>query len=106
MPLPENEADELADNYFCHLHDHCHGDDQGHEEHGNHEHLSDLIKSLNPINANDKLRKSILEGPTLFILNKTHLNLSLIRFDEKSMDVSCRNCDYRIGYKGKLRNKQ
>ena len=50
--MPETEIDELADNFFCHLHDH------GHEHHDN-DHddtkLADLISSLNPLN---KLRKS------------------------------------------------
>ena len=54
LPLPENEADELADNYFCHLHDHGHGD-ECHQESEKHENLGDLIKSLNPLNSNEKL---------------------------------------------------
>jgi hypothetical protein len=98
LPLPENEADELADNYFCHLHDHGHGHECN-EENEKHENLVELIKSLNPISGNQKLRKSILEGSTILILNQTHLNSELIKINEKNLDILCRNCNYRIGYK-------
>lgn len=90
MPLPDNEANELADNFFCHLH--SHGDE--------HDHSNNLVDSLNTLSLNTKmLRKSILEGLTVYVLNENHLNMDLIKLNNL-MDLKCSKCDYRIGYKG------
>ncbi len=94
--MPETEIDELADNFFCHLHDH------GHHEHHDNDHddtkLADLINSLNPLN---KLRKSILENRTIFILNENHLDLKKLTLNETN--IICSKCNFKLGYK--RRNK-
>jgi hypothetical protein len=104
--LPENELDELADNFFCDLHVHEHSHDQLHQ-HDKHEELSEseLLNSLNPLSNSVyyklKPRMSILSNKTIFILNQNHLNAKdLLRWcNEESTIVACSECSSIIGYK-------
>jgi hypothetical protein len=92
LNLPENDADELADNFFCHLHDH--------NDHSDNE---DLISSLNPLRTSGKkLRKSVLNGLTVLILNENHLALNSLQLDEAERLLKCSSCSHTVGYKGKL----
>ncbi len=98
LSLPENEMDELADNFFCHLLGTC---GHGHACLGK-KHAA-IRESLNPMRETLRsLRRSVLAGPTLFVLNENHLNLGYITVSkEDSLDVFCANCSNSIGYKGK-----
>lgn len=89
LKLPENDLDELADNFFCHLHDHNHN--KCHEE--------DLTNILNPMRDNKHLRKSILENLTLIILNSNHIKLESVK--EDSFDLKCSQCLSNLGYRKK-----
>ena len=94
--MPDNELDELADNFFCHLHDHSH---KAHEQHC-HDHESnekELIDSLNPLRNIAKLRKSILENDIFMVLNKNHLGMNSIRDEEGAL--KCSLCSFNIGFK-------
>ena len=96
--MPDNELDELADNFFCHLHDHSHKDHE-HEQHC-HDHESnekELIDSLNPLRNIAKLRKSILENDIFMVLNKNHLGMNSIRDEEGAL--KCSLCSFNIGFK-------
>lgn len=93
--MPENDMDELADNFFCHLHDHDH-----HEVDAHHEHTSIDINALNPLRDNEKRRKSILDSLNVFILNETHLNLEEVDLDEAN-ELKCKSCSFKIGQKRK-----
>ena len=102
LSLPENELNELADNFFCHLHDHCHETNDSHQHDDDHQsdHAEDLTNELNPL-RNRKLRKSVLENQTIFVLNESHLDLSKLNLIETKSDLICANCNYNLGYKGK-----
>lgn len=96
--MPENDLEELAENFFCHLHDHSH------EKNGHHDHdstSSDLTNELNPLRDVNKLRKSILNRPTVLILNCNHVNASSITTDE-NLNLSCSKCFHNFGYKGRF----
>ena len=98
LSLPDNELNELADNFFCHLHDHCHanGDDDNLDDH---QHSNeDLTNELNPL-RNRKVRKSVLENQTVLVLNENHLDMAKLIVDEKNQLI-CANCNYCLGYKG------
>ncbi len=96
LPLPDHEIDELADNFFCHLHDHDHNQNcEGHE--------NDLTNELNPLRDRSQMRKSVLSSLTLFVLNKNHLDKSLtdsIVHDPKVNEIKCNKCLFEIGYRG------
>lgn len=89
LKLPENDLDELADNFFCHLHDHNHN--KCDEE--------DLTNALNPLRDNKHLRKSILGSFTLMILNSNHLCTDSVKKD--NLDIKCSSCLSIIGYQRK-----
>ncbi|RNA23521.1 hypothetical protein BpHYR1_009871 [Brachionus plicatilis] len=89
LKLPENDLDELADNFFCHLHDHNH----------NKCHEQDLTSALNPMRENKQPRKSILGNLTLLVLNSTHLNAESVKQD--SLDLNCSKCMSNFGYQRK-----
>ena len=102
LPLPENELDELADNFFCHLHDHCHSG-LSHTAHSAHEdhHEEDLTNTLNPLRNPTKPRKSILANKTLLVLNTNHLHLASICMEDENKKIKCSSCKFNIGYRGK-----
>ena len=103
LALPDNELDELADNFFCHLHDHS-GEHDEHGENGCSHSTSkecNLLESLNPLRDISKLRKSILASPTLFVMNENHLRLDVLKLNNENLNISCGNCAYNIGYKGR-----
>lgn len=94
LSMPESELDELADNFFCHLHDCDH-----HHDHDKPE--TDLTNVLNPLRNAQKLRKSVLYNSTLFVLNINHVSLESIVSNENS--INCSNCKFNLGYRSKLR---
>lgn len=89
LKLPENDLDELADNFFCHLHDHNH----------NKCHVEDLTNALNPLRDNKQLRKSILGSLTLLILNSNHLCPDSVK--KENLDLKCSKCLFTLGYQRK-----
>jgi hypothetical protein len=95
--LPDNELDELADNFFCHLHEHCHE-----ENHENSHKEEDLTNVLNPLRNSANLRRSVLENKTLLVLNERHLNANSI--DVSNDLIKCSKCKFNIGYTKKQDN--
>jgi hypothetical protein len=88
----------LADNFFCHLHNHSSEDHQcgGLKE-------AELRESLNPLRETlSNLRKSVLGSKTIFVFNENHLRFDFLKVSEENLTISCRNCSYNLGYKGKL----
>lgn len=88
--MPENDLEELAENFFCHMHDHSHGQ-------GDHGH-TDLTDELNPMRNVNKLRRSVLSSRTFFILNSNHVLDASIFTDDMS-NLLCSRCSHVIGYK-------
>lgn len=104
LRMPDNEIDELADNFFCHLLDHC----SEHSEHAcdknNSSKESDIRNSLNPLRETLKtLRKSILDSITLFVMNENHLDLGKVKVNTETLKITCNKCSYNVGYKKKNR---
>ena len=97
--MPDNELDELADNFFCHLHNHSHENHDCESGHADESNDKDLIDSLNPLRDKSNLRKSILMNSTLMIMNQNHLNLDKVSID-LSNKINCKNCSSIIGFKG------
>lgn len=99
LTMPDNELDELADNFFCHINDNCHGhSDHKHEE-------GDQTNALNPLRNPNTLRKSILLNNSVFILNENHLNFESIKL-ENDNKIRCSKCSFNIGYRGKCFKSQ
>jgi hypothetical protein len=101
--MPDNELDELADNFFCHLHDHGHYCESSHNEaskpNAADSTSEDLTNLLNPLRDTSKLRKSILANSTVFMLNNNHLDPMSIQNEDNSV-IKCSVCKFNIGYKG------
>jgi hypothetical protein len=97
--MPENDMDELADNFFCHLHDHDHFEGNTHHDHVHHEAVD--INALNPLRDIQKQRKSVLDNLNILVLSDTHLNLEQVEIDEAS-ELKCKSCSFKIGHKRKL----
>jgi hypothetical protein len=93
LEFPDNELEELADNFFCHLHDHTNNKGCSHQE-------KSLIDSLNPLRE-DILRKSILENITFYLMNENHLNIDSLNVNNENLNITCKNCSSIIGYKSK-----
>lgn len=89
--MPENDLEELAENFFCHLHDHSHNHDH-HNEH-------DLSDELNPLRDANRLRKSVLSSRTILVLNKNHIRPESLKLDDDGLNLLCSNCSHIIGYK-------
>ena len=98
LQLPDNELDELADNFFCHLHEHSH--EEHHEENPHKE--EDLTNVLNPLRNPTNLRRSVLENKTILVLNERHLNANSI--DVSTDLIKCRKCKFNLGYTKKQDN--
>jgi hypothetical protein len=97
--MPDNEIDELADNFFCHLHDHDHNHNH-HDFDMNNCKETDLTSVLNPLRDTAKIRKSILSNVTTYLLNeKNHIETKLISIDEENLTIRCSNCQFNIGFK-------
>lgn len=96
LNLPENDSEELAENFFCHMHDHSH---EHEHEHG---HITDLTEVLNPLRHENVRRKSVLINRTVLILNQSHLDLALVRTTH-NFDVQCSTCNFNVGYQGMFR---
>ncbi|CAF0744205.1 unnamed protein product [Brachionus calyciflorus] len=92
LKLPDNDLDELADNFFCHLHSHDHNHNTCDHESG-----EDLTNILNPLRDSNKLRKSILGNMTILILNLNHLDTNGVK--EENLDLKCSSCGFNLGYK-------
>lgn len=86
--------EELAENFFCHMHDHNHNEPG--DEHESHE--TDLTEELNPLRNSNKLRKSILNARTFLILNTNHIKIETFRV-EKNLELLCANCSHSLGFK-------
>ncbi len=101
LPLPDHELDELADNFFCHLHDHNHNVSECDDQHDE-EAKEDLTNILNPLRDKYQLRKSILSNISVFILNKYHLDESdrSLTHDSNTNEIKCSHCSFELGYKG------
>ncbi len=100
--MPDNELDELADNFFCHLHDHNHNDacEESHSHESTNETAAeDLTNILNPLRDTSKLRKSILVNSTLFMLTNNHIDHESIKVEE-NLAIKCSTCKFNLGYKG------
>lgn len=96
LRLPDNEIDELADNFFCHLHSHS----TGHSCDSDSTKEAVLRDSLNPLRETSKqMRKSILDNATIFVLNENHLQTEFIKLNEEHLSFACSNCNYTLGYK-------
>lgn len=100
LSLPDNELNELADNFFCHLHDHCHAANENLDHDHQHSNAQDLTDELNPL-RNGKIRKSVLENQTVLVLNENHLDMSKLALVNDKNELICSGCNYSIGYKGK-----
>lgn len=92
LDMPENDLEELAENFFCHMHEHS----DGHKED-----QVDLTNELNPLRDANKQRKSILSSKTAYVLNRNHIKPESIRNDDRS-NLLCSNCSHIIGYKSNL----
>jgi predicted enzyme involved in methoxymalonyl-ACP biosynthesis len=106
LPLPDNELDELADNFFCHLHTHEHNHDEQNDKQSENISEPDLLNSLNPLafslNSSKLIsRMSVLFNRTLFILNQNHLNSNDISkwYTQENSIVTCPECSWVIGYR-------
>lgn len=101
--MPDNEIDELADNFFCHLLDNC-SEHSGHTCEKDSTKENEIRNSLNPLRETlTTLRKSILDNITLFIVNENHLDVEKIHFNSENFQISCKKCSYNVGYKKKNR---
>jgi hypothetical protein len=101
LPLPDHELDELADNFFCHLHDHNHNVSQCSDQHSD-EIKEDMTNILNPLRDKYQIRKSILSNMSVFVLNKYHLDgydNSFIH-EINTNEIKCSQCMFELGYKG------
>lgn len=103
LKLPDNDLDELADNFFCHLHDHDHKtcDEPTLTCIDHKEDEEDLTNTLNPLRDTSKLRKSVLGNLTVYTLNQNHLNPESLKVIDKTM-LKCSQCKFNIGYKSKI----
>ena len=97
--MPENDMEELAENFFCHMHDHNHNHSEDIHEHSEHSGHADLTDELNPLRNVSKLRKSILSARTFFILNTNHIGSVST---ETNGDLICTNCSQAVGFKSIL----
>ena len=105
--MPDNELDELADNFFCHLHDHNHNEENvcaTHNHRNSNTDEEDLTNILNPLRDTKKLRKSILVNSNLYLLNDNHIQNSSLKMEDDNK-IKCSDCLFNIGYRGKAQIK-
>ena len=87
--MPDNELEELEDNFWCHNHDH------------KHEHDHDHGASHNETNEDRyKFKKSILFNNTTLLVNENHVNFDNLSISsEDNITVKCSKCFFKIGFK-------
>ena len=85
--MPDNELEELEDNFWCHNHEHSHDHDESPEAH---EH-EDKYKS----------KKSILFNNTTLLVNKNHVDVNNLIISSDQVMIKCFDCNYKIGFKNR-----
>ncbi len=84
--MPDNELEELEDNFWCHNHSH---------DHDSHSHESVVHENEDKY----KSKKSILYNNTTLLVNKNHVNFNNLIIS--SDQIECCDCNYKIGFKNR-----